>query len=236
MYPANLFSLFPPFPRENNVFVAMSFEEKYNYRWENVISPAIRNIQVNGKSLEPIIVDDRSISDSILSEILMGISNSRLIFVDITSIGNIDGKAIRSGNVMYELGMAQSIRLAEEVIMFRSDSDRLLFDTSNIRVNKYDPDNDVSGAREKIDAAMMSGLNEVDLRKNLAVNKSIELLDEPSYFLLVETMSEAITHPIINSIKTSVLNDSRVNSINKLLELGAIKTNYLYVTPEIFSD
>jgi len=236
VYPANLFSLFPPFPRENNVFVAMSFDKKFDFRWNEVISPAIKNIKIGDDSLNPIRVDDRLISDSILSEILQGISNSRLVFVDITAIGVIDDKAIRNGNVMYELGVAQSIRLAEEVIMFRSDSEELLFDTSSIRVNKYDPGNDISSAIEKVEVAMRSALSEIDLRKNLAINKSIDVLDEPSYFLLIEIMNEAIAHSIINSISTSAANAQRVRSIDKLLELGAIKTNYLFVTPQMFTE
>jgi hypothetical protein len=231
MYPTNYFSLFPPFPREDKIFVAMSFDKKFDPRWNNVILPAIKNIQVNEKTLEPIRVDTRLVSDSILTEILAGISNSRLVFVDMTTIGVIDGKAIRNGNVMYELGMAQSIRLPEEVILFRSDSDQLLFDTSSIRVNKYDPDYEELKSKQQVEDTIISALKEIDLCKHLAVKKATEVLDEHSYWLLFEAMNNPFSHP-----RNSLANSMRIHSINKLLELGAISTDYLNVTPKLFSE
>jgi hypothetical protein len=47
MYPANYFGLFPPFPRENTVFVAMSFDPRFQTRWSNVIVP--RHSECSGK-------------------------------------------------------------------------------------------------------------------------------------------------------------------------------------------
>jgi hypothetical protein len=78
MYPANYFGLFPPFPRQETVFVAMSFDARFGKRWSEVISPGISAVRVNGKNLEPVRVDTRHISDSILTEILSGVSTSRL--------------------------------------------------------------------------------------------------------------------------------------------------------------
>ena len=107
MYPASFFHLFPPFPRDNKVFVAMSFASAFTHRWEKVIMPAIARVQIDGQPLEPIRIDQCRISDSILVEILDGIRRSRLILADITAIGEISGKPVRNGNVLYELGIAQ---------------------------------------------------------------------------------------------------------------------------------
>ncbi|MHC4122898.1 MAG: hypothetical protein ACYSSI_04930, partial [Planctomycetota bacterium] len=63
MYPMNLFAMFPPFPRKDAVFVAMSFDKKFNYRWEKVIQPAVRRIKRNGNILNPIRIDQSNISD-----------------------------------------------------------------------------------------------------------------------------------------------------------------------------
>ena len=78
MYPANFFGLFPPFPKEETVFVAMSFADEFRPRYENVIAPGITEM-----GFEPAIVNAREISDSIITEILTGISNSRLVFADV---------------------------------------------------------------------------------------------------------------------------------------------------------
>src|SRR3989337_2771078 len=102
MYPANYFGLFPPFPRQETVFVAMSFDPRFQQRWLEVISRGIRNVQVNGKNLEPVRVDARRISDSILTEVLSGVGTSRLFLADVTTLERVDGRPIRNGNVMYE--------------------------------------------------------------------------------------------------------------------------------------
>ena len=52
-----------------------------------MIAPAIRQVLRNDVPLEPFRVDSRKVSDSILTEILDGISKSRLVFADITAVG-----------------------------------------------------------------------------------------------------------------------------------------------------
>ena len=52
MYPVPVFSLFPPFPRENKVFVAMSFDPRFDARWNNVSKPGGTAISINDEPLE----------------------------------------------------------------------------------------------------------------------------------------------------------------------------------------
>jgi len=113
----------------------------FNNRWNNVIVPAIKTIGINDVTLEPHRVDLRTVSDSILTEILDEIRKCRVFIGDITSIGSIKGRPIPNPNVMYEVGLAQAVRLPEKVILFRSDEGERPFDISNIRVHQYDPDN-----------------------------------------------------------------------------------------------
>jgi hypothetical protein len=131
MYPNTYLSLFPPFPRNDKVFVAMSFDEKFRARWDKVICPAVSRIERRGNRLEAFRVDARKISDSILTEILSGISTARLVLADVSTIKKVENKPIRNGNVMYEVGIAHAARLPEEVLLFRSDNDPLLFDMAN---------------------------------------------------------------------------------------------------------
>jgi hypothetical protein len=94
LYPAQFFGLFPPFPRDETVFVAMPFDEKFRTRWEKVIDKAIRSVSVNDTRLTPVRVDARVIGDSILTEILQGISRCRLVLGDISGIGELDGRTV----------------------------------------------------------------------------------------------------------------------------------------------
>ena len=69
MYPNTYLNLFPPFPLDKRVFVAMSFDSRFDDRWTKVIAPAIRSVD-----LVPHRVDFKTTSDSELTEILEGIS------------------------------------------------------------------------------------------------------------------------------------------------------------------
>lgn len=239
MYPQNFFSLFPPFPRNNKVFVAMSFDKKFDSRWENVIAPTIREVQINGVSLDPYRVDVSRISDSILTDILEGIRSSLLILADITAIGNIDGKPVRNGNVMYEIGIAQVIRLPEEVVLFRSDKDEILFDLANIRVNFYDPDRDPIKASTILGESLIGTLSEIDHKKSLAVKHAAESLDFDCWQLLIQagaTPTKTVDQPVIRTMR-DVMSKTRVlMAISRLLELGLLTAQFIELTKTVLES
>jgi hypothetical protein len=234
MFPRNYFGLFPPFPRENKVFVAMSFDDRFLPRWENVILPAIRNVAVNDAALEPDRVDARRIGDSILTEILGGVTNDRLILADVSTLGHVNGRPIRNGNVMYEIGLAHSVRLPEEVLIFRSDSDHLLFDVANVRVNSYDPDGDPAGARSQVSDAIIESLKELDLKRNLAVKSAAQSLDFTGWWVLSMAATNNGVHHFQTKTVGQVLGNAANNAaIIRLLEFGALETDYAKLTPEL---
>jgi hypothetical protein len=236
MYPNTFFSLFPAFPRDYRVFVAISFDPRFDSRWENVIAPAVRNIQVNEFPLEPYRVDARRVSDSILTEILEGVTNSLLFLADVTTIAHVDEMPVRNANVMYEVGLAHAIRLPEEVILFRSDKDRLLFDVANVRVNHYSPDDDPDTARELVGETIVEALNEIELKKQLAVKRAAESLDFVSWEVLAEVAaSDGIEPPVARNAAQFIVNAPRQTAIARLLDMGALTTSYLTMTPEFIA-
>lgn len=233
MYPSSFFHAFPPFPREQKIFVAMSFEERFQKRWEDVIRAGILSIEVNGKALEAHRVDIRRVSDSIVTEILQGISQYLLVLADVTTIGHVGDRPIRNANVLYEVGIAHAIRLPEEVLLFRSDSDPLIFDVANIRVLSYDPDNDPVSARNLVSETVISALREVELRRHFAVDRAVQSLDFNSCMVLVEAARpEGIEHPVMRTMRDVMSATDRIRAISRLLDFGAIKTEYRRVTPE----
>ena len=237
MYPAQLFNLFPPFPRDERVFVAMSFDTRFDARWRNVIAPAIRSLQINGRAMEPVRVDTRRVGDSILTEILTGISKNRLVFADITTLGLLDGQPVRNANVLYEIGLAHAVRLPEEVIIFRSDRDRLLFDVSTIRVNTYSPDEDPVAARNLLATTLLEAVREVDLRRNLAAQQSAEMLDHTMYLVLSQTATNgSLEHPAQRTMGDFVGKAPTISAINRLLELGLLCSKAVQMTPELMAE
>jgi hypothetical protein len=222
MYPGQLFNLFPPFPRNDRVFVAMSFDGRFDHRWRSVIESGIQ-----AAGLEPFRVDARKVGDSILTEILVGISNSRLVFVDLSTL---DG--FRNGNVMYEIGLAHAVRQPQEVLLFRSDDDRLLFDITQVRVNRYHPDEDPDAARQQLTATINEAIREIDLTKSLSVQRVVSSL---SYWE-IETLLSFAQHtelqvPITRTLVDVMAQINRSPAITRLLELGLIETAYPNLIP-----
>lgn len=231
----NLFTLFPPFPRENIVFVVMSFSDKFLHRWENVIQPGIQRIRIGEKPLEAIRVDQQKISDSIMTKILMRIASARLVLADISSMGKIENRTVRNENVMYEVGLAQAVRLPEEVVLLRSDEDDLSFDVKDIRVQKYDPENDPEGAQDIVAHAVLESLRGVDLLKAIAVKQALNKLDFQCWSLLLEAGIKPIKHPVIRTMRDAVgPGIARLPALSRLLEMELIRTRYEKITPEIF--
>ncbi len=234
MYPASFFELFPPFPRDKKVFVAMSFDERFQLRWQDVLVPAVSSIKIGGEALEAVRVDVRRISDSVVTEILQGISRHLIVLADVTTIAHVGDQAIRNANVLYEVGIAHAIRLPEEVILFRSDRDELIFDITNIRVNSYEPDDNPEAAKKLVTDCIDSALKEVDLKRHLAVGRAVESLDFTSWFILVEAQDAAgVNHPVMRTMGQALGNADRSRAISRLLDLGAIKTEYRRITPEL---
>ena len=224
MYPAHLFALFPPFPRENRVFVAMSFDHRFDQRWRNVIDPGIR-----ATGLESFRVDARRVGDSILTEILTGVSNSQLVFVDLSTLDDH-----RNGNVMYELGLAHAVRQPQEVLLFRSDDDSLVFDITQVRVNSYNPDGEPDAARQQVTEAITEAIREIDLTKNLSVQRIVSSLNYWEIETLLSlTQQSQLHYPAIRTMRDVMSHMYRIPAITRLLESGLIETACPEFGPEV---
>lgn len=234
MYPNTYLSLFPPFPRDNRVFVAMSFLPRFDARWQDVLVPGVRRVKVAGSALEPHRVDLRMASDSVLTEILEGISRCRFFLADITVIGELDGRPVRNANVLYEVGLAHATRLPEEVALLRSDNMELLFDVMNVRVLEYDPDGDPKVAQNLVAETIVQSLKELDLRKSLSVRRVAESLDVHSWILLLEAASVSIVrHAPVKTMRDALGGATRRQAIDRLLETGALRAEIAKLTPEL---
>lgn len=237
MHPFNFYNLFPPFPRDNRVFVAMSFDKKFDNRWEKVIRPAVKAVPVDGSSgnvmLEPYRVDLRKVGDSVFTDIINGIGNCRLFFADVTALEYFDilGNQVshRNENVLYEVGIAHSRRLPEEVILFRSDNYRLAFDLANMRVNHYEPDKNPEEAKRFVEGELLSAIREIDLRKHLSVQEAVDSLTLDCRRLILEYGvggETELEYPYGGRNETASIIEM-CNSHRLFLELGILSANYL---------
>jgi hypothetical protein len=227
MYPADLLNLFPPFARTNRVFVAMSFDERFRPLWDAVIKPAVEKVLVDGIALEAHRVDLTRKSDSVITEIVQEIAQSRLILADVSIVGWLEGevgrpRAIRNANVMYELGIAHAARLPEEVVVVRGDADPLDFDIAGVRVHQYSEE--PNAARDRIAELLTDALKSVDQRRSVAVRQALKSLDPVMYLILQEFGD--IPHPSPRTLGQILGSLDRQSAIQRLLAGGMLEARF----------
>lgn len=165
----------------DEIFVAMSFEPRYDSRWQNIFRPAIEEQPVEGLELKAVRVDVRKSGDSILTEINNGIAHAQLVLADISVTDQwqegTQDRWSRNGNVMYEVGLALACRQPVEVILVRGDEKPLLFDVSNIPVLWFDPA-EFTKSKESIRNALTDRIRERNLQKDLRITQILESLSQ----------------------------------------------------------
>jgi hypothetical protein len=168
------------------VFVAMSFSPPYRKRYEKVIAPAIEALKVDGVRLKPYRVDLSKSGDSILSDIIDGIAHSRLVLVDLSTVGHDSktGEPYRNGNVMYELGIAIACRDSADVLMVRDDNDKFLFDVSTIPHMHIDFTR--RDAKDALIAELKARLREQDFVRDARTQVALASLSEQSANLMAQ--------------------------------------------------
>ncbi len=221
------------------VFVAMSFDRRFDENWEEIILPAVREVEWQGQRLEAQRIDLSKKSDSIITEIVQCISQSLLVLADITTIGHLEGEGgglrpIRNGNVLYEVGLAHAARLPEEVLLVRADNDRLDFDIAGVRVHAYEAENR-EASRVLIRDLIIDALGSVDLRKSLAIERGVQSLDVSMYLLLQESLQD-VPHPHIKTFGDALASVERIAAINRLLSAEMFQATFKPLTAEMFNE
>lgn len=147
----------------DEVFVAMSFSPQYQSRFDQVFRPAIERVLVNGKALRATRVDESKSGDSIITDIVRGIAQARVVVADISALAKPPAYAevFRNGNVMYELGLAHAVKSPAQVIVLRDDREKLLFDVSSIPHTTIDF-TDVDDAKSTITRLLCDRIEEGD--------------------------------------------------------------------------
>ncbi|MFH1023777.1 MAG: hypothetical protein V1809_10375 [Planctomycetota bacterium] len=159
------------------VFVAMSFDDRYLPRYRDIIAPAIQSVLVDGKALEPYRVDNSKTGDSIITDIEEGIAHSQMVVADVSSVGkdSVTGHPYRNGNVMYEVGIALACRQSSEVLLIRDDEDKFLFDVSTTPHLRLDFTK-VEQARQRLHEELVARMKERDFMNDARVHRAIASL------------------------------------------------------------
>lgn len=175
----------------------MSFEDEYESRYKNVIEPAIYGIKVDGVQLEPKRVDLSKTGDSILTEIMEGISHSQLVLADVSTVGS-DSKSssrYRNGNVMYEVGLALASRHPSEVLLVRDDKDKFLFDVSTIPHMFIDFTN-FDTAKKSLQDELRKRLKEQQYFNDVRIKLAIAQLSSIEFEVLLKFLKSPLGKPL----------------------------------------
>jgi hypothetical protein len=185
VHPQTFLTTFWRMELKAQVFVAMSFEPRYQERFDHVISPAITMLTVQGQKLQPVRVDASKTGDSILTDISDGIAHSHIILADVSTIGKdaATGTPYRNGNVMYEVGLALACRHSSEVLLVRDDHDRFMFDVSTVPHVTIDF-TDKPTAIKTLVRELEARLKEQQFHRDARVQKAIASLSSEEVTLL----------------------------------------------------
>jgi len=172
----------------DRVFVAMQFGEDFDVRYNHVLRPAIEAVQYRGKPLVPTRVDESRTGDSILTEIIRGVCEARLVLVDVSDISNdpsASSTPIRNGNVMYELGLAHAVKSPAKVLIVRDDSKKLLFDVSSIPHHIVNF-TDTAKAKAEITKLLVDRLQESEAIDDIKLRAVIDTVSEAEVAVLLQ--------------------------------------------------
>lgn len=214
MHPHTFYSTLYDYNKRDEVFVIMSFAPEFQPRWHQVIEPTIRD----NLNLYPNRVDYNQSGEAVVHDILDGIAHARLIVADITSVHMSDSRGTvwpqRNGNVMWELGIAHVMRLPDEIILIRSDSDPSIFDLTQFRAFQYEP-SDVAAARAVLLELARDRLKSVAHTKSDYVRKCAEALDPHAlHFLIMRAPMDK--NPFYIELQNAM-------QVARLFELGILK-------------
>jgi hypothetical protein len=138
----------------NLCFVLMPFGEPFDEVYSRLIRPAIE-----GSGLEPMRADQISYPGPIMEQIRSAIQQSRMCVVDLTG---------RNPNVLYELGIAQT--LAKPTILLSRELDDVPFDIRQHRIIIYGTSpTDLAAAEKELAKAVQAvlGMDRLDEAKRL---------------------------------------------------------------------
>lgn len=204
----------------------MSFRQRFRSRYEDVIAPAIESFTLDGSPLQPHRVDETILSDSILAEIVSGITNDLLVFVDVTTLEYSNDYPVRNANVLYELGMAHAWRAPEQVLVFRSDEDPLPFDCAGIRIRSYHPDENPVAAEAKVQEAIENATSVTHLVDRALVKQTAGSIDMIAWHILWLLMGLPPISPQIKGPLDIMRNSLLQPAVHRMLDLGVIEVRY----------
>lgn len=237
---------------DENLFVAMTSDEADEIKIDMIRKVATENLGINNfRDVVYIKVD--IMTNDITYKIFDAIVHSKTLLFDLSDDPRLQNREDKlaakiNPNVMYELGIALSIRDPNSIILIREKSDglyeKLPFDIMGIGIQLYDDFNEfflknllIKQEKEKqlFNEKTMRGISDsIDEIGYIIINWAIEQPEEKNYFNISGMTDFVKTKDFYNTITKEKmeykLSDEAIRmSIYRLMDLGILtkKTKYL---------
>ena len=202
--------------QRNELFVCMPFHDSLDEKF-SIIREAAKKVGFD----DAIRVKENKISDVITTKIFDGIANSKMLLFDLSDDPKYpcDLSKQVNGNVLYELGIANSFRDPQDIILIRNKkSNRLPFDISAMTYIEYDDEKDELS--DKLISSMKELLSNQDWSKSKLVKSVIQSLNELSVSLMYRFGRNPDGHRHFNSIDMSI---EYKDTVARLVDLGILR-------------
>lgn len=228
MYPMLFMERFWRGEPKKELFVAMPFHEKLKPRFSEIIKQSAKKIGLRAYTSE-----EKLTSDAIFSRILDGIANSKMVLCDLSDDPGLHKKGYANGNVLYEAGIARTIREQHEVVLIREQSPSTIknFDVKHSMINSPSPE---KITKPWLVSLLTRYLQEIKLAETERIRVIAESLDGPSLELIIKHGA----HPRPNGQNNFVLNMNAPTrywiAVHRLINLGVLRLNTARKTEESF--
>ncbi|MBI4453589.1 hypothetical protein HY636_03005 [Candidatus Woesearchaeota archaeon] len=206
--------------QENILYVFMPFDKSFDEKYK-IIEEAAKIVGFNGKAAER--VDKTVQADQIYMKIIHKIANSKMLLFDLSDDPEVPCgcKKHANSNVIWEFGVALSIREQQDIIIIREKSkSELPFNIRQILRKEY---NQIEFTKEWLAEILKNALEAQKWYKSKRVSTIAQSLDPFSIQLIQERGRFPVgnSHFGFNQINT----DAKI-SVSKLIDLGMLKFNW----------
>lgn len=211
MYPKHFFERFWESEQKNQLFVGLPFDEKVNNTFK-VIDETAKKLGFEKAFRVGLETEANSINDRIFD----AIANSKMLVFDLSD--DTRTKEINH-NVIYELGIANTIREPFDIVLIRKNSEnktKLPFDIQGLNINFFEGEVTEEFIKNIIDSAMKNQ----EWHKSKRVRVAAESLDENGLSLINEIGRRPKGFNHFNSLG---LDYNSKMSVLRLVDLGILK-------------
>lgn len=232
MYPRTYFETFMRYEATDQVFVAMPFSVPFRRAFESVIEPAIKRVSVNGRQLNPRIINRAtSGAPDIHEQIFDAVLHSRLVIADMTvqfSCAGDTGTQMwqPNANVAYEVGLASAWRNPEDILLIHQGhpNHSYGFDVQNLRHVQYDSEGDSSVAL--LTDEIVRALNQSVFLARMAFQRILESAS-PTVVQFMHLEARRAFPVVAFPDEGMPIMDARIHAATELLSHGALKNRHV---------